>query len=225
MHNTFPLGNIITWVLSAAVRVLLIALSFSDFWIFDFPGVKYQSWPNACCMQVGTPPMEKFNQWGGSLSLGHPFGATGCRLVTTVAHRLQKEGGQYGLVAACAAGGQVKLMGDAFIKQQKDTGWISLHVQNSQALSVLVLLPEMLKFKRIKTLLKYVFIYSTQSEETILGCCCFPDKLVFLVFSRVMPWWSRPTPSKAPEASSANPVLRFITTATHANIQTTECTY
>lgn len=51
--------------------------------------------------------MERFNLWGGSLSLGHPFGATGCRLVTTVAHRLQKEGGQYGLVAACAAGGQV----------------------------------------------------------------------------------------------------------------------
>lgn len=57
--------------------------------------------------QVGVPPMEKFNSWGGSLSIGHPFGATGCRLVTTVAHRLQKEGGQYGLVAACAAGGQV----------------------------------------------------------------------------------------------------------------------
>ncbi|XP_073708892.1 trifunctional enzyme subunit beta, mitochondrial [Garra rufa] len=56
--------------------------------------------------QVGAPPMEKFNTWGGSLSLGHPFAATGCRLVTTVAHRLQKEGGQYGLVAACAAGGQ-----------------------------------------------------------------------------------------------------------------------
>ncbi|XP_051510426.1 trifunctional enzyme subunit beta, mitochondrial-like [Myxocyprinus asiaticus] len=56
--------------------------------------------------KVGAPPMGKFNTWGGSLSIGHPFGATGCRLVTTVAHRLQKEGGQYGLVAACAAGGQ-----------------------------------------------------------------------------------------------------------------------
>ncbi|XP_036405660.1 trifunctional enzyme subunit beta, mitochondrial isoform X2 [Megalops cyprinoides] len=56
--------------------------------------------------KVGTPPMEKFNTWGGSLSLGHPFGATGCRLVTTAAHRLHKEGGQYALVAACAAGGQ-----------------------------------------------------------------------------------------------------------------------
>ncbi|GCC20255.1 hypothetical protein chiPu_0021328 [Chiloscyllium punctatum] len=55
---------------------------------------------------VGVPKMEKFNCWGGSLSLGHPFGATGCRLVTTAAHRLMKEGGQYALVAACAAGGQ-----------------------------------------------------------------------------------------------------------------------
>ncbi|XP_028997040.1 trifunctional enzyme subunit beta, mitochondrial [Betta splendens] len=56
--------------------------------------------------KVGAPPMEKLNLWGGSLSLGHPFGATGCRLVTAAALRLQKEGGQYGLVTACAAGGQ-----------------------------------------------------------------------------------------------------------------------
>uniref|UniRef100_A0A2K5DGJ9 Trifunctional enzyme subunit beta, mitochondrial n=1 Tax=Aotus nancymaae TaxID=37293 RepID=A0A2K5DGJ9_AOTNA len=56
--------------------------------------------------KVGLPPLEKFNNWGGSLSLGHPFGATGCRLVMTAANRLRKEGGQYGLVAACAAGGQ-----------------------------------------------------------------------------------------------------------------------
>ncbi|KAF3826418.1 hypothetical protein GH733_008943 [Mirounga leonina] len=56
--------------------------------------------------KVGSPPLEKFNNWGGSLSLGHPFGATGCRLVMAAANRLRKEGGQYGLVAACAAGGQ-----------------------------------------------------------------------------------------------------------------------
>uniref|UniRef100_A0A194AN57 acetyl-CoA C-acyltransferase n=1 Tax=Pinctada fucata TaxID=50426 RepID=A0A194AN57_PINFU len=55
--------------------------------------------------KVGVPPMEKFNIWGGSLSLGHPFGATGVRLVTTAANRLIKEDGQYALVAACAAGG------------------------------------------------------------------------------------------------------------------------
>ena len=55
---------------------------------------------------VGTIPMEKFNLWGGSLSLGHPFGATGARLVTTASNRLIKENGKYALIAACAAGAQ-----------------------------------------------------------------------------------------------------------------------
>ena len=54
--------------------------------------------------------MEKFNTWGGSLSIGHPFGATGVRLATTAANRLLKEGGKYALIAACAAGGQVMTM-------------------------------------------------------------------------------------------------------------------
>lgn len=53
---------------------------------------------------VGEIDMDKFNLWGGSLSIGHPFGATGARIMTTTANRLQKEGGQYGLLAACAAG-------------------------------------------------------------------------------------------------------------------------
>jgi len=56
--------------------------------------------------KVGEIPMDKFNLWGGSLSVGHPFGATGVRLVTTAANRLIHEDGKYGLIAACAAGGQ-----------------------------------------------------------------------------------------------------------------------
>ncbi|MGM0587288.1 MAG: acetyl-CoA C-acyltransferase [Bacteroidota bacterium] len=55
---------------------------------------------------VGEIPMNKFNLWGGSLSLGHPFGATGTRLLTTAANRLIHEDQQYALIAACAAGGQ-----------------------------------------------------------------------------------------------------------------------
>lgn len=55
--------------------------------------------------KVGRPDLNKLNAWGGSLSLGHPFGATGVRLVTTAANRLIHEGGRYALVAACAAGG------------------------------------------------------------------------------------------------------------------------
>lgn len=54
---------------------------------------------------VGSIPMEKLNVHGGSLSLGHPFGATGARLVTTAVNRLHRENGRYAVVAACAAGG------------------------------------------------------------------------------------------------------------------------
>lgn len=55
--------------------------------------------------KVGEVPMERFNTLGGSLSLGHPFGATGARLVTTASNRLIREDGTFALVAACAAGG------------------------------------------------------------------------------------------------------------------------
>tara|TARA_R100001591_G_scaffold118641_1_gene143352 strand:- start:22652 stop:23947 length:1296 start_codon:yes stop_codon:yes gene_type:complete len=56
--------------------------------------------------KLGAIPMDKINTMGGSLSLGHPFGATGTRLVTTAANRLILEDGKYALVTACAAGGQ-----------------------------------------------------------------------------------------------------------------------
>jgi len=56
--------------------------------------------------KVGTIDMSKFNLWGGSLSIGHPFGATGVRLAMHSANRLIKEDGKYALIAACAAGGQ-----------------------------------------------------------------------------------------------------------------------
>jgi acetyl-CoA acyltransferase len=55
---------------------------------------------------VGEVDMDRLNARGGSLSLGHPFGATGARLVTTAANRLHEEDGQWALVSACAAGGQ-----------------------------------------------------------------------------------------------------------------------
>ena len=63
---------------------------------------------------VGEIPMEKLNVHGGSLSLGHPFGATGARLATTAANRLIREKGRYALVAACAAGA----MGHAMILER-----------------------------------------------------------------------------------------------------------
>jgi len=55
--------------------------------------------------KVGDVDFDKLNLRGGSLALGHPFGATGSRLVTTAARRLQAEGERFALIAACADGG------------------------------------------------------------------------------------------------------------------------
>ncbi len=54
---------------------------------------------------IGEIPMDKLNLWGGSLSLGHPFGATGGRLLLTAAKRLEAENGRFAVVSGCAAGG------------------------------------------------------------------------------------------------------------------------
>ena len=53
---------------------------------------------------VGAVDRDRLNAWGGSASLGHPFGATGARLITNCCHRHDAEEARYGLVAACAAG-------------------------------------------------------------------------------------------------------------------------
>ena len=59
---------------------------------------------------VGEVPLEKLNTWGGSLSLGHPFAATGARLVMTAVERLREENGSLALIASCAAGAQSHAM-------------------------------------------------------------------------------------------------------------------
>lgn len=54
---------------------------------------------------VGHPDRDRINVMGGSIALGHPFGATGARLVTTLLHELRRRDGEFGLVSVCAAGG------------------------------------------------------------------------------------------------------------------------
>lgn len=60
--------------------------------------------------KVGPIPVEKLNSWGGSLAIGHPFGATGTRIINTSANRMIAENGKYAVLAACAAGGQAVAM-------------------------------------------------------------------------------------------------------------------
>ena len=54
---------------------------------------------------VGAVDRTKLNVMGGSISIGHPFGATGARVTTTLVNELARRGGQYGLMTVCAAGG------------------------------------------------------------------------------------------------------------------------
>src|ERR1700760_3506921 len=55
-------------------------------------------------------PEEKLNPFGGAIALGHPFGMTGARIMTTLLNGLDKTGGKYGIESMCVAGGMGQAM-------------------------------------------------------------------------------------------------------------------
>jgi len=63
---------------------------------------------------VGEVDPERLNVMGGSISIGHPFGATGGRILTTLVNELRRRDGEFGLMTVCAAGG----MGHAMVVQR-----------------------------------------------------------------------------------------------------------
>jgi acetyl-CoA acyltransferase len=54
---------------------------------------------------VGKIDRSRLNVSGGSIAIGHPFGATGARIVTTLANEMARRGAELGLVSVCAQGG------------------------------------------------------------------------------------------------------------------------
>ncbi len=54
---------------------------------------------------IGPVDPERLNVMGGSIAIGHPFGATGARLVTTLANEMKRRNARFGLVSVCAQGG------------------------------------------------------------------------------------------------------------------------
>jgi acetyl-CoA C-acetyltransferase len=54
-------------------------------------------------------PHERVNVNGGAIALGHPLGATGARIMTTMLHELERRGGRYGLQTMCEGGGQANV--------------------------------------------------------------------------------------------------------------------
>jgi acetyl-CoA acyltransferase len=82
----------------------------------NIEGLASPSWAKRAGLSapVGEIDPERLNVMGGSLSIGHPFGATGARVLTTLCHELQRRGGQFGMLTVCAAGG----MGHAMIVER-----------------------------------------------------------------------------------------------------------
>jgi acetyl-CoA C-acetyltransferase len=52
---------------------------------------------------------ERVNVNGGAIALGHPLGATGARLATSLLHELERSGGRFGLQTMCEGGGQANV--------------------------------------------------------------------------------------------------------------------
>jgi acetyl-CoA C-acetyltransferase len=58
--------------------------------------------------ETGADP-ARVNPNGGAIALGHPLGASGARLMTTLLNELERTGGRYGLQTMCEGGGQANV--------------------------------------------------------------------------------------------------------------------
>ena len=83
----------------------------------NLQGFESQAWAERAGFSkpVGEVDRARLNVMGGSLSIGHPFGATGGRILTTLCNELGRRGGQFGLMTVCAAGG----MGHAMVIERE----------------------------------------------------------------------------------------------------------
>ena len=59
----------------------------------------------ACIRQLGINDMDKVNPKGGAIALGHPVGASGSRILTTLIYELIENKGNYGIPSLCIGGG------------------------------------------------------------------------------------------------------------------------
>jgi acetyl-CoA C-acetyltransferase len=82
-------------------------MSIDDFDLFEV-NEAFASIPQAWLQESKADP-DKLNVNGGAIALGHPLGATGARLMTSMLHELERTGGRYGLQTMCEGGGQANV--------------------------------------------------------------------------------------------------------------------
>tara|TARA_R110002072_G_scaffold10522_8_gene48835 strand:- start:2987 stop:4135 length:1149 start_codon:yes stop_codon:yes gene_type:complete len=100
------------WMLTAPIPATEYAMKKSGMKLEDIDLVEineaFASVPMAWLIETGYP-IEKTNVNGGAIALGHPLGASGTKLMTTLLYELERSGGRYGLQTMCEGGGQANV--------------------------------------------------------------------------------------------------------------------
>jgi acetyl-CoA C-acetyltransferase len=112
IHHLSVRGDDPIWMLTGPIRATQHALEKSGMSVDDIDVFE--------CNEAFAPvvlawseelsvPLDKVNVNGGGIALGHPIGATGARLMTTLLNELERSGGRYGLQTMCEGGGQANV--------------------------------------------------------------------------------------------------------------------
>ncbi len=112
VHHLSVRGDDPVWMLTGPIRATAYALERSGLTVEEIDRFE--------CNEAFAPvvlawmreldvPHEKVNVNGGAIALGHPIGATGTRLLTTLLGELERSGGRYGLQVMCEGGGQANV--------------------------------------------------------------------------------------------------------------------
>ncbi len=112
IHHVSARGDDPVMMLSAPIRATAHALQRTRMSLVDMDRIEINEAFAAVVLawqrETGAD-MEKVNVNGGAMALGHPIGATGARLMTSLLHELERSGGRYGLQTMCEGGGQANV--------------------------------------------------------------------------------------------------------------------
>ena len=112
IHHLMVRADDPVWMLTAPIAATRHALQKAGMRVEDIDlfecNEAFASVPMAWMKELGIPH-DKVNVQGGAIALGHPLGATGARLMTTLLHSLERTGGRYGLQTMCEGGGQANV--------------------------------------------------------------------------------------------------------------------
>jgi acetyl-CoA C-acetyltransferase len=112
IHHMSVRGADPVWMLTAPIPATAHALTRTGLGLADIDLIEineaFASVVLAWAAETGAS-LDRVNVNGGAIALGHPLGATGARLATTLLHELERTGGRYGLQVMCEGGGQANV--------------------------------------------------------------------------------------------------------------------